>query len=191
MPTIPTVPTIPTLLAFGASSSSRSINALLARHAADQLSQGLELEITFIDLNDFEMPIFSIDREERDGIPEAARRFKELIRNADGILISLAEHNGSYSAAFKNLLDWSSRIEAKLWLDKPLCLLATSPGRRGGQSVLQTALTRFPYLGSEVISSFSLPLFRENFDASLGVTDEALNRQLQEALGAFRVKLSS
>ena len=156
-----------------------------------QLSQQLELEVTFIDLNDFEMPIFSVDREAGDGIPAAAHRFKGLIQRADGILISLAEHNGSYSVAFKNLIDWTSRIEPSLWLDRPLCLMSTSPGRRGGQSVLQAALARFPYMNSEIVSSFSLPLFNENFDPKRGITESSLLEAFQGTLEALRRKLEA
>ena len=182
---------MPRLLAFGASNSSRSINVRLARYAVEQLSRKIELEVVFIDLNDFEMPIFSVDREASDGIPSAAHHFKELIQSADGILISLAEHNGSYSVAFKNLIDWTSRIGSSLWLNRPLCLMATSPGRRGGQSVLQSAIARFPHMNSEVVSSFSLPLFKENFDPKLGITEPSLLETFQAALEAFQLKLET
>ena len=92
------------------------------------------VQIDSIDLNDFEMPIFSIDKEKNTGIPNQAHTFKEKIRNAEGIIISFAEHNGSYSVAFKNIFDWASRIEKSMWLNKPMFLLATSPGGRGGSS---------------------------------------------------------
>ena len=97
-----------TILSFGASNASNSINVQLARFATTYFS---EYEINFIDLNEYEMPIFSIDREEQSGVPDPAHRFKDHIRRADGILISFAEHNGSYSVAFKNVMDWASRIE--------------------------------------------------------------------------------
>ena len=179
------------ILAFGASNSSKSINAQLARYAVEQLAEKSPIERCWIDLNDFEMPIFSVDREARDGIPAPAHRFKALIREAEGVLISLAEHNGSYSVAFKNLLDWTSRIERSLWLDRPLCLMATSPGARGGQSVLQAATGRFPHMNSELVSSFSLPRFRENFDPARGITDPALAAQFEAALDAFRARLEA
>ena len=106
------------ILAFGASNSSKSINAQLAKYATELLSVD---SVNFIDLHDFEMPIFRIDRESEEGIPAAAKRFKALIEDADGIVISLAEHNGSYSAAFKNIFDWVSRINGNVWQDKPMC----------------------------------------------------------------------
>ena len=175
-----------TLLCFGASNSSTSINVQLARFATTYFS---EYEINFIDLNDYEMPIFSIDREKQSGVPELAHRFKDHIRQADGILISFAEHNGSYSVAFKNVMDWASRIEQGLWDDKPMCLLASSPGGRGGQSVLQAAINRFQYMNGTVISHFSLPFFNDNFDSEQGVLKPDLARHLKGALQAFKSHL--
>ena len=95
------------ILAFGASSSSTSINQQLAVFTANQI-EGADIKI--LDLNDFEMPIFSMDKENANGIPALAKQFKQHIAAADGIIISFAEHNGSYAAAFKNILDWISRL---------------------------------------------------------------------------------
>ncbi len=60
------------------------------------------------------MPIYSEDRENDGGIPDQAQRFLKIIQDADGIILSLAEHNGSYTSAFKNILDWTSRQERNL-----------------------------------------------------------------------------
>ena len=149
-----------------------------------------QVEIDLLDLNDFEMPLYGIDREQGEGIPGAALRFRERIAQADGVLVSLAEHNGTYAVAFKNVMDWASRAEGKLWQGKPLCLLATSPGGRGARTVLDIALDRFPRMGAEVTSSFSLPRFREHFDEADGITSPELARQLAEAMSAFQDRLS-
>ena len=90
------------LLVMGASSSRNSINRTLAIWAAEQIDAQMET----VDLNDFEMPIYSEDRQAESGIPELARDFKNKINACDGIVISFAEHNGSYTAAFKNIIDW-------------------------------------------------------------------------------------
>lgn len=148
------------ILAFGASNSKNSINRQLAAYAAS-LFQNTQVEL--LDLNDYEMPIYSIDREKESGIPEPAHRFYEKIGAADLILISFAEHNGAYSTAFKNIFDWTSRINNKTFQEKPLFLMSTSPGARGGSSVLEMAAKRFPYQGGEVKGLFSLPNFNDHF----------------------------
>ena len=129
------------ILAFGASTSSTSINRQLANYAAGLLP---DAEVTDLDLSTFRLPIYGSDEEERNGVPPDAERFLEMVRAHDAIVISMAEHNGSYSAAFKNLLDWVSRIEGKLWSGKPMLVLATSPGGRGAATVLATAAEKFP-----------------------------------------------
>ena len=132
------------LLAFAASNSKKSINKQLVTYAAS-LVDGAEVEV--LDLNDYELPLFSVDREAELGHPELAKAFLSRIAASDALMISFAEHNGSYSAAWKNLFDWSSRIGPKVFQDKPMVLLSTSPGARGGASVLAAATGSAPFFG--------------------------------------------
>ena len=169
------------IIAFGASNSSSSINKALVKWASEQLEDS---QVTLLDLNDFEMPIFSIDRE-KEGFPEQARNFKKLIDECDGIFISFAEYNGSYSSAFKNVFDWVSRISKPIWAEKTMFLMATSPGKRGGQTVLETAKSTFPHQGGRVVATFSLPSFYENFNAKEGIVDTDLLVQFNEQLSLF------
>ena len=170
------------ILAFGASSSRKSINKQLAEYAAGKIQNS---EVKLIDLNDFEMPIYSIDKENESGIPELAQTFKKEIREADGIVISFAEHNGAYSAAFKNIYDWVSRIEADVWLQKPMLIMATSPGARGGLGVLELAKSRFERGNKNFLGTYSLPSFNENFDQTKGITDEEKLSELVTKLSLF------
>jgi len=169
------------ILAFGASTSSTSINRQLANFAAAQIDGA---EVTDLDLRQFDLPIYSSDEEEQNGIPQAAHDFKALIDSHDGIVLSMAEHNGSYSAAFKNLYDWTSRIDVQVWGGKPMLLLATSPGGRGGATVLAAAEATFPRMGAELKGTFSLPSFYDNF-ADGNISDPELSNQLQQAVSAF------
>ncbi len=171
------------IIAFGASNSRNSINQKLAGYAAG-LMEGAE--ITILDLNDFEMPIYSTDREHKNGIPKEARHFKKLIKETDGIIISFAEHNGSYTAAFKNILDWASRVEKDMWQNKPMFLMAASPGKRGAKGVLNLAVNSISFRGGNVISSFSLPFFKQNFSETMGITDAELNRLFLSGLNQFK-----
>lgn len=62
-------------------------------------------------MNDFKLPLYGIDEENKSGYPADAERFNDLLNSADGFVVSLAEHNGAYTAAFKNVFDWVSRID--------------------------------------------------------------------------------
>ncbi len=171
------------VLAFAASSSKKSINAQLVRHAASLIK---DCEIEYLDINDYEMPIFSVDREDEFGIPEPAHRFYHKIGQADALLISFAEHNSSYTAAYKSLFDWTSRIDGKVFQGKPMVILSTSPGGRGGASVLETAVNSAARFGGVVKASMPVPKFYENFDTQAGklINDELLS-SLKSTLGAL------
>ncbi len=155
------------LLAFAASSSKKSINKEVVSYAKSLVDNGLlgDASVELLDLNDFEMPIYSIDRETEDGIPAAAHEFYNAIQGADAVLISFAEHNGSFTAAYKNIFDWASRIDAKVYQGKPSVLLATSPGGRGGKGVLDAATGAAPHHGHDLKASLAIPSFYKNFDA--------------------------
>ncbi len=174
------------IAAFGASSSSQSINGKLANWASAQVKG---TEVNLLDLNDFEMPIYSMDREQASGVPEKAQKFKDALQESDGIIISFAEHNGSYSAAFKNIFDWISRLEKPIWSDKPMFLLSSSPGPRGGQNVLTTAKGSFPHQGGNVVASFSLPSFNQNFNKDQGIVETELSNQFEQQLSLFSAAL--
>ncbi|WP_318473730.1 NADPH-dependent FMN reductase [Photobacterium leiognathi] len=164
------------LLAFAATNSQQSINRALVTYAASQVNAD---EVEILDLNDFEMAIYSIDRENASGIPEQAQLFFDKIGQADAILISFAEHNGTYSAAYKNIFDWASRINQKFYQQKPVIMLATSPGPGGAKNVLDTAVTSAPFFDANVVGSLSIPSFYENFDLEKQtLINEELNSQL-------------
>ncbi len=164
------------IISFGASTSTHSINRSFAAFTALQFENaGCEV----LDLNDYSLPMFSVDVEKENGIPAAVYRFIEKLQQADLIVISMAEHNGSYTAAFKNLMDWSSRVELKFFAEKPILLLSTSPGGRGGKGVLEQALVRFPKHGARIIASFSLPGFKEHFIPGQGIIHPELNAAFQ------------
>ena len=149
------------VLAFAGSDSKHSINKQLVTYAAQQLA-GAEVEI--VDLNDIDAPMYGIDYEQEHGFPNDILSFAEKMSSADLILLSLVEHNGAYSAAFKSLYDWVSRIPGrKIFDNKPLLLMATSPGGRGGAGVLEIATARFPRDSAQLVGVFSLSAFYDNF----------------------------
>ena len=171
------------VIAFAASNSSRSINKQLVTYACGLLE---DVRVEILDLNDYELPLFSVDREEELGQPELARVFLQKLNDCDGIVISFAEHNGAYSAAYKNLYDWISRIQPKVYQDKPMVLLSTSPGGRGGKSVLELALSQIPRFGGQVMASVSLPSFPENFDTAAGrISNPEFASQVEGAISGL------
>ena len=162
------------IITIAASNSQKSINKSLINYTSSLLEN---LDIVSVDLNDYILPIYGVDFETENGIPTAVKRLDELFNTADGFIVSLAEHNGSYSTVFKNTVDWLSRMEMKIWKGKPMLLMATSPGGRGGTTVLQAANSYFPFMGAHITDTFSLPSFYDNFN-----NGEINNENLKEDL---------
>lgn len=167
------------ILAFAGSNSSKSINKKLVIHT---LSFFENADVTLLDLNDFEMPLFSIDREQHDGYPPLAHQLLAHIEICDLIVLSLAEHNNSYSTAFKNVMDWCSRVNSKFFQQKPMLLMSTSPGGFGGGNVMNAAKAYFPKCGAEIVDTFSLPVFHQHFHEEAGITDPELKKSHQEKI---------
>lgn len=169
------------ILTFAASNSSTSINRTLAEYAASlapEILGGAEIET--LDIHDYEMPIYRSDREEAGGIPQLAKDFLAKIGSADAIIVSFAEHNGAYPAAFKNLFDWCSRLGRDVWQEKPMVMLATSDGAGGAGRVLDFAVNAAPHFGGNVVGHLSVPEYSKVFDQDAGkLTDEELDGQLR------------
>lgn len=170
------------ILGFAGSNSQNSINFKLVHYTVGQLDTH---EIEFLDLNDYEVPIYSIDKENQNGIPERIKEFVSKIEAADAVVLSLAEHNGAYTVAFKNLLDWSSRYKIDFFGEKPMFLMGTSPGGYGAKNVLGLAESRLPKFEANIKAVFSLPKFNDNFEEGVGITDEELKKEHQKALQKF------
>ncbi|WP_394132386.1 NADPH-dependent FMN reductase [Shewanella maritima] len=167
------------IIAFAATSSRKSINKVLANYTA-QLVEGAEVEL--LDINDYEMPLFSEDREKELGQPQLAQDFFKKLGSADALVIAFAEHNGSYTAAYKNLFDWTSRIDMKVFQNKPTLMLATSPGAGGARSVLSSAVASAPYFAADVKASVSVASFYDVYDfESNQITQPEVKQQLVDA----------
>lgn len=138
-----------------------------------------------MDLSSFPVPMYSADVEKANGYPEDMVALQQNIKKAAGLIISVNEHNSGPSAYFKNLMDWLSRVDKRFLEDKNIFLMSTSPGRRGGISSLTYVKDTFPRFGGEIISTFSLPSFNDNFDTEIGILDEELNTGHQVALEDF------
>lgn len=174
------------VIAFAGSNSSKSINHQLIEATA-KIAEGFEVEV--IQLKDYEAPIYGIDLELSNGFPESMSKLKAKFDSAAGFIISSPEHNGSIPAVLKNSLDWISRMGSPIFQDKPVLFMATSPGPRGGASVLKHLLEIMPFRGAKITGSFSLPSFSENFEnaALTGEHKTKLSEELAKLHDALNI----
>ncbi|WP_053978095.1 NADPH-dependent FMN reductase [Mangrovimonas xylaniphaga] len=173
------------IVGFAGSNSKTSINKQLVKYTLEQME---DVTAELLDLNDFTVPLFGVDLEKEQGYPDKAKLFLEKMQSADGLVISLAEHNAAYTAAFKNLFDWMSRIDRNVFNEKHMLLMATSPGGRGGASVLGMASERFPRHGANIVAKFSLPSFNDNFSEG-SIVNKDLDEQLKVEVAKLKEAL--
>lgn len=179
------------ILAFGASNSQNSINKQLAQMAAGRLSN---TENRIVDLNDYELPLYSVDLERAQGIHQNAVKFHELIKASDGIIVSVAEYNGLHTSAFKNLWDWLSRIPMEkprnIWDNKPMLLLSASPSRRPMNNVMKVSKELFPHFGANIVADFYLASFSHTFQGAT-IQDPQYAEKFEKALAQFQAFLDN
>ena len=131
------------LLFFAGSARKASLNKRLAKAAA-RVAGEHGAETTFLDLQDFEMPIYCGDIEQEHGVPEAAKRLADIVRQHQGVFIATPEYNSSLTPLLKNTLDWVSRLRSDdtppktPWHGRVFAVGATSMGAMGGIRVIQT-----------------------------------------------------
>lgn len=172
------------ILAFSGSGRKDSVNKKVVAIAAKGAEEA-GAEVTLINLEDFGMPVFTEDLEAQQGMHVGGQEFKQLLMSHDGFLISNPEYNSSYSALFKNCIDWASR---KLDAEKPLeaykgkvaAIMAASPGGLGGMRVLVTTRMLMENLGTMVLpNQKAVGGAFAKFDDSGSITDEKLEQALK------------
>lgn len=175
------------ILAFAATNSDTSINRKLVEYSLT-FFEGHDIDL--IDLNDYEMPLYKIQREQEGGIPQLAQDFAAKIDGSDLIIMALAEHNSAYTVAFKNIWDWSSRIkDRKHFGNRPMFLLSTAPGPGGGKNVVEVFLKRAVPSGANVLTSFSLPKYNETFREGEGIIDEEKKAEFLEKVETVKKEM--
>lgn len=175
------------ILAFTGSTSPTSINHQLLLHVTKQLNNPSEILL----LRELEIPMYSIVRE-KEGIPEPVKLLYEKIIEHEALIIAVNEYNSNVSGFFKNIIDWLSRVDRKFLLNKKLLVISTSPGQRGGASALEYVKKQFPRFGGEVVESFSLPQFYENFDSEKGlIVNEVFDLGVKDVITSFAQQIDT
>lgn len=175
-----------TILAFAGSNSSTSINFKLVQYTVGLIG---DKQVQLLNMANYPFPLYSEDNEREMGFSNSLVELRNYIMEANGIIISVNEHNSNPSAYFKNVLDWLSRLEKKFLEDTEVLLMSTSPGKRGAIGSLETIEKLLPRFGANISTTYSLPSFYENFDPEKGITDSALAEKHKMALAQFLSKV--
>jgi chromate reductase len=174
----------PSLVALCGSLRAASHNRKLMNEAIRLFGPA---DVTVGDLN---LPLYSGDLEDAEGIPAAVATLAEAIRVADAVLIASPEYNKAPSGVLKNALDWISRVKPGVWAGKPVAIMSASTGRAGGevaQYQLRHWLSPFPtrvLTGNMVMVAGAA----DQFDADGRLVTESYAAALGRLMAALRAE---
>ncbi len=162
--------------------SKNSLNMKLAKFMQKRYQDRLTIEIMPLD----EVPIYNRDHEEQ--APEIIKKYRKIIKEADGALFVTPEYNHSISGVMKNALDWFSRVE-NVYIGKRAMIVGATPGAMGtvkAQIHLRQILNSGG-LGLHVMpqNEFFLANADEKFNEAGEITDEATLKFLDQTVEHF------
>lgn len=96
----------------------------------EEIKKMIDKEVSFEILDISKVPLFNQDIENNEN--KDIINIKNKIKKADLVVISTPEYNYSFSGVLKNTLDWLSRGEDLVFLDKKVALISASASRFGG-----------------------------------------------------------
>jgi chromate reductase len=185
--------TVPRILAFAGSTREASFNRQLVRIAAEGARRA-GADVTLIELADFRLPLFDQDLEASEGLPESARRIKDLMISHHGLLISSPEYNSSITPLLKNTIDWASRpTPRECFSGKVALLVSASPGALGGMRGLVHLRAILGNIGTLVLpGTISISKSADAFAPDGSLADpgkQATVEQLGGELASFLLKM--
>ena len=165
------MPEKPKILAFAASARRESFNRKFLAVAVEA-ARAAGAEVTVLDLNEFEMPLYHGDREEEHGLPPNAKRLIPLIQEHPGLLIASPEYNSMITPLLTNTVAWCTRDEANPFEGRVVAVISASPGPYGAVLSLRMAQLLLLGLGCHVLSGkCALPRADKAFDPQGTLTD--------------------
>lgn len=172
------------LLFLAGSARKQSLNKALAKFAEHMVDHDL-VETTFIDMADYNIPIYNGDIEDKSGMPNDAAILKRIFHAHDGFFIASPEYNGAYSAMLKNTIDWVNRQPDDglvPFRNKIVALASASPFGAGGIRGLVPLRMLMGDMGCHIVpNQFCLGVADKAFDDG-ELTDETHIAKLNEVL---------
>jgi NAD(P)H-dependent FMN reductase len=169
----------PRILAFSGSARRESLNRKLLAAVVEAARAG-GAEVTVLDLNEYALPLYHGDLEDRDGLPPAAVKLIELIAGHDALLIASPEYNSQMTPLLKNTIDWCTRGDEVPFKGKVAAVVSASPGMFGGIRSLTLARALLTHLGAFVIpAQCVLPQADKAFDAAGRLQDARTQKAVE------------
>lgn len=160
-----------------------SINRKVAQSMCAMRGDGLDCSMVEIG----QLPLYN---QEYDGDPpEEYVRFRDEIREADGVLFVSPEYNRGIPGVLKNAIDVGSRPYGKsVWNGKPAAIITASPGSIGGFGANHQIRQACVYLNMPVMQQPEAYLGNvsdDSFDEDGCLKDGPLKKLIEKLAHAF------
>lgn len=165
---------------------SRRVQTAIAQQLA---TQGLHPDV--VQPHDLTAPLYDGDLEDAEGVPLSIQALNARMAAAQALVIVSPEYNAMFPPLLKNTLDWMSRRVGgqpggAVFKDKPVLLVATSRGPRGGIRALPHLRFQMAYFEMQVYGpQLSIGDVEQKVDATGEVTDSALAQEMQVMAAGF------
>lgn len=163
----------------------KSVNTAILRAAISLAPRDMKVSV-FDGLN--LIPHFNPDLDKVPA-PETVAHFRNLIKLADGLIISSPEYVHGVPGSLKNALDWL--VSSGEQSGKPLLLLSVSGG--GGEKVHEQLTEILTVMEVKVISGAKLftGVVRKAFDAQGNLTGSEVTEILKRSLEKLNLAIKS
>ena len=166
------------LLTISGALRRASLNTLLVRHAAREISTDYQLA----DLN---LPLYSGDIEEA-GIPVSVQTLEDQIASTDTMIISTPEYNKNISGVLKNALDWVSQTSGNPWAGKPVAIMSATAGRSGRERAQNSLRLCLQLFATRLLNGPEVLVGSAHHAFASGIL---INERYQKAVGALMAAL--
>ena len=144
----------------------------VARWVFSKMEEREEIEPSFFDVRDFELPRDHYGTEIGKQFPE----WRNAIVNADGLVIVTPEYNHGYPGSMKSVLD----LLLKEYIHKAVAFVGVSAGPWGGTRVIEACVPMVRELGLAVtFSDLNFPQVGKKFDDDGKLLDQAYERRIR------------
>lgn len=131
-----------------------------------------------------DLPHFSPDLDE-DNPPPAVQTLRQLLREADGVLICTPEYAFGVPGTLKNALDWTVS-SGEIW-NKPVAAISASPLATGGDKAHASLLLTLKALGANVPEGgkLTIPAIKKKLNTTGDLVDPETIQELRSVLSAL------
>jgi chromate reductase, NAD(P)H dehydrogenase (quinone) len=162
-----------------------SYNRRIARSVCAIRGDNLECEM--VEIGD--LPLYNQDFDALPAQPEQYVRFRDQVRDVDGILFCTPEYNRGVPGVLKNAIDVGSRPYGhSVWDQKPAAIISASIGATGGFGANHQLRQSCVFLNMPVMQqpeAYLSNISDENFDSDGCLKDGATKQFVETIAHAF------